>query len=80
MSKGQQNLIVLKEPSHEREVPFVYETPFEAGNMCLNRFCIDEDAAFELSGINYLEKSVVFMNNIYDYKLKQKQKGKEYFK
>ena len=50
MSKAKQNLIVFKEPP-ANEDPFVHEIPFEVGNMCLNRFCIDEDAAFELSGI-----------------------------
>ena len=52
MSKIMQNLVVLMEPSKE-----AYETPLKAGNMILNRFCIDEDAAFELFGVNYLKKS-----------------------
>ena len=52
MSKIMQNLVVLMEPSKN-----AYETPLKAGNMILNRFCIDEDAAFELSGVNYLTKS-----------------------
>ena len=79
MSKVKQKLIVLKEPS-AHEDPSVHEIPFEVGNMFLNRFCIDEDAAFELSGVNYLKKSFVLMDNLYDYKLKQEQKGKKYFK
>ena len=29
----------------------------KGGNMFLNRFCIDEDAAFELSGVYFLTKS-----------------------
>ena len=41
-----------------------------AGNMILNRFCIDEDAAFELSGVNYLKKR--------DYSEQRIEKGKEY--
>ena len=41
-----QNLIVLNEPSVH-----AYDVSPMGGNMCLNRFCIDEDAAFELSGI-----------------------------
>ena len=45
MSKVMQNLVVLMEPSKD------------AWDMILNRFCIDEDAAFELSGVNYLKKS-----------------------
>ena len=45
-----QNLVVLMEPSEE-----AYDIDMRAGNLILNRFCIDEDAAFELSGVNYLE-------------------------
>ena len=52
MSKIMQNLVVLMEPSED-----AFDTPLKAGNMILNRFCIDEDAAFELSGVNYLKKS-----------------------
>ena len=51
MSKIMQNLIVLMEP-YERAENF----SLKGGNMCLNRFCIDEDAAFELSGVHYLEE------------------------
>ena len=47
-----QNLVVLMEPSEDG-----YQIDMKAGNMILNRFCIDEDAAFELSGVNYLKKS-----------------------
>ena len=52
MSKTMQNLVVLMEPSEDAWV-----TSLKGGNMTLNRFCIDEDAAFELSGVNYLKKS-----------------------
>ena len=38
MSKKMQNLVVLMEPSGD-----AYNTPLKAGNMILNRFCIDED-------------------------------------
>ena len=34
-----------------------WQTPLKGGNMILNRFCIDEDAAFELSGVNCLKES-----------------------
>ena len=54
-----QNLVVLMEPDSEdngritwmfdRSEP--YQTSYKTGNMLLNRFCIDEDAAFELAGI-----------------------------
>ena len=52
MSKVMQNLVVLMEPSERAG-----DVSLKAGNMILNRFCIDEDAAFELSGVNYLKKS-----------------------
>ena len=44
-----QNIVVFMEKSI-----FANETPLKSGNMILNRFCIDEDAAFELSGVNNL--------------------------
>ena len=53
-SKIMQNLVVLMDPS---ETP--WETSMKGGNMILNRFCIDEDAAFELAGVNSLKKSSV---------------------
>ena len=48
-----QNLVVLINPADYFQT---YETSLKAGNMCLNRFCIDEDAAFEFSGVYYLKK------------------------
>ena len=47
-----QNLVFLMEPSEEAS-----NISLKGGNMILNRFCIDEDAAFELSGVNYLKRS-----------------------
>ena len=47
-----QNLIVLIKPSVEP-----WDDSWKAGNMCLNRFCIDENASFELSGIYSFQKS-----------------------
>ena len=52
MSKVMQNLVFFLEPSEA-----AWKTSMKAGNMWLNRFLIDEDAAFELSGVNYLEKA-----------------------
>ena len=52
MPKIVQNLVILMEPSDD-----AYDVSLKGGDMCLNRFCIDEDAAFELSGVNYLKKS-----------------------
>ena len=70
-----QNLFVLMEPSMYPNC-----TPWKAGNMILNRFCIDEDAAFELSGVNYLKKSSHDMkeDKSLKFKFKRIQKGKEY--
>ena len=50
----------------------------KAGNMMLNRFCIDEDAAFELSGVNYLKKSSRAMRIRRELDEKRKVKGKEH--
>ena len=52
MTKIKQNLVVFME---EHEKPST--TSVKAGNMCLNRFCIEEDAAFELSEVHHLKKS-----------------------
>ena len=61
MPKVMQNLVVLMEPSEDAE-----SVSSKAGTMILNRFCIDEDAAFELSGVKSLKKSLMY------------PKGKEY--
>ena len=39
------------EPSED-----AYKIDLKSGNMCLNRFSIDEEAAFEISGVHYLEE------------------------
>ena len=49
-SKSMQNLVVLMEPSEHAS-----NISSKAGMMILNRFCIDEDAAFELSGVHHLK-------------------------
>ena len=46
------NLVVFMEPSED-----AWDTSLNYGNMVLNRICIDEDAAFELSGVNYFQNS-----------------------
>ena len=58
MSKIMQNLVVLMEPSED-----AYFTPLKTGNMILNRFCIDEEAAFELSEVNYSKTSLIKMTH-----------------
>ena len=50
MPKIRQNLVFLMESSTNKS-----NISLKGGNMCLNRFCIDEDAAFELSGVYYLK-------------------------
>ena len=75
MSERKQNLVVFMEPSEE-----AWHTPLKRGNMILNRFCIDEDAAFELSGVHSLKKSSkdVEDGDSIEFKLKRKEKGKKY--
>ena len=75
MSKIMQNLVVLMEPSEDAE-----DVCLKTGNMIFNRFCIDEDAAFELSGVNYLKKSSEEMEDgeSIKFKIKRKLKGKDY--
>ena len=83
MSKIRQNLVVLMEPSEEAWI-----TSLKVGRMILNRFCIDEDTAFELSGINYLKPSSEQLNRAINdpwalaendlFKLKRKEKGNGY--
>ena len=69
MSKIMQNLVVLMEPSE-----YAYNTSVKGGNMILNRFCIDEDAGFELSGVSRLS-SICHISS----KIKARtEKGKEY--
>ena len=51
MPKVMQNIVILLQPPTEK-----WDVSLKGGNMILNRFCIDEDAAFELSGVHYLEK------------------------
>ena len=65
MSSKMQNLVVFMEPSER-----TWNTSSKAGNMTLNRFCIDEDAAFELSGVYYLKQTWSFNDE---------EKGKEFY-
>ena len=69
MSKILQNLVVLMAPIKD-----AHDHSLKAGNMILNRFCIDEDAAFEFSGVNYLTKSS-FRIKKREFKVEGKVKG-----
>ena len=64
-----QNLVILMEPSKDLTM-----ISLKGGNMCLNRFCIDEDAQFELSGVHYLTSS----DDIIQSRTQRKSKGKGY--
>ena len=46
MSRIQQKITLLQELSEN-----AFDISLQAGNMCLNTFCIDEEAGFELSGV-----------------------------
>ena len=70
-----QNLVVFMEPSYD-----AWNISLKGGNMILNRFCIDEDAAFELSGVYFFQKSPHFITLIghdREFNVKRKEKGKE---
>ena len=74
MSKKMQNLVVLMEPSEDD-----FDVSLKGGNMILNRFCIDEDAAFELSMVIDLKESshAIMGMDPREFKLKREEKGKE---
>ena len=61
-----QNLIVFIEPSEDAS-----NISFKAGKLYLNRFCIDEEAACEVSGVYYLKSEEPLRIT-----LKQKAEGK----
>ena len=61
-----QNMFVLMNP-HDS----AWDVSVKGGNMILNRFCIDEDAGFELSGISCLKSTFVTREKL-------EEKGKEY--
>ena len=73
MSKNMQNLIFLMEPNeHEHEISF------KGGNMCMNKFCIDEDATFESSGVYFLRKSSWLVFNEEQFEVESEFKGNGY--
>ena len=49
-----QNIVLLIDPPKDGS-----DISIKAGNMILNRFCIDEEASYELSGIYYLDHLIV---------------------
>ena len=73
MPKIMQNLVILMEPSDDAR-----SIQINGGNMYLNRFCIDEDSAFELSGVHYLKetsRAIVFGGLEYFFTRNSKGKG-----
>ena len=64
------NLVVFMEPSEHA----CYNS-LKGGNLILNRFCIDEDAGFELSGVSYLKKTHYSRFS----EVERKEQGKENF-
>lgn len=54
MSKTKQNIIVLMEQPKD-----AFDISLQAANMCLNTFCIDEEAGFECSGVYQLKEGFV---------------------
>ena len=74
MSKISQNLVVLMEASQDAD-----DIHLKGGHMCMNRFCIDEDAAIELSGVHVLKKSWESMTYDEKFNVERKLKGKGHF-
>ena len=66
-----QNIVLLMEP--EQLPDHDSDQPLKPGNMLLNRFCIDEEAAFESTGVYYLK---TLTNSILKGSLDRKAKGK----
>ena len=57
-----------------------FDISLKGGKMCLNRFCIEEDVAFELSGVKYLKaaNSNASLSGNYDRGIAiNEQKGRE---
>ena len=57
-----QNFIVFIDEeaiSSSRSFNDTFDISLKGGKMCFNRFCIDEDAAFELSGVHYLKSPIL---------------------
>ena len=67
------NLVVLMDKSDHP-----WDISLKAANMCFNRFCIDEEAACEISGVYYLKTSSDV--TIYDDDIagEVKEEGKDY--
>ena len=65
-----QDLVLLMDPPRDGS-----DISLKAGNMILNRFCIDEEASFESSGIFYLNELEVDYSRTGPYTQKAKGTG-----
>ena len=73
MTKTWQNIILIIEPPNE---PWVF--PSKIGNSYINRFTIDEDAAFELLGIYYLSNELVITKTQSGIRKRKSQESRAY--
>ena len=69
-----QNLVVFTDRTEKSWM----DISMKAGSMFLNRFCIDETAAFELSGVHYLHQGLFEAKGGGIMVGRVKDKGKEY--
>ena len=67
MGKAMQNVVLLIDPNE-----CAFDISLNAGMMYLNRFCIDEDAAFESTGVYHLK--LITSDDLED-RLALKEKG-----
>ena len=73
ITKTKQKVVILQEPSKDG-----FDISWRAGNMCLNRFCIDEEAGFEVSGVYRLNDISFFtVDEGWTNKQYKKEKGKD---
>ena len=72
MTKNMQKIVLFIEPNED-----AFMTPLKIGNLFLNRFAVEEDAAFEVLKIFELEKASWKMYDLdhSEYKKERKQKG-----
>ena len=76
MSKNSQKIVLFIEPSDH-----ACDTPLKIGNLFMNRFAVDEDAASEILKIFELDKSSIKMSEHDEYKnfkKERKQKGMDF--
>ena len=80
LTKNMQNLVIFMEPSEH-----AHEVSLKSEKMYLNRFCIDEDAAFESSGVllfldywvNMIHVNSSFLDSIFHKIIKSKTEDME---